>query len=458
MPMTDDQLAAILTAPREALDIELKRWLDPKSDEGKGKIAKGCMALWNSGGGLFIVGFDDKTGEPDIENAVADPQAVFHPDRIQAIVSEFAAPPFPVTVHFGRRDDQLYPVIEVSSGVRVPAAAKRDFFLGNKPVIKDHAVYVRSLGSNNTVSSSEPRRDDWERVVRTWLENREADIGAFVRRHLSGIDLASLGALLGGPRPVLPPTALDRAVVLLDQGRGRFDAVVKERGLPPPHLGWREAAIVVDGLVPPNSPDEAFLQRLTVTKPRHSGWSPWVVAPAAGEDQYVNDGGWESIIWHPEHEWLPGLDFWRLDPQGEFYQLEALQDDFHEVRGVPRGTQLDFHLQVERVVEFVTAARSFARSMGCPEAGTSLACAFRWRGLKGRRLVSRRHPGSVRLRPAAVQDELVSTLTVPLEVPPSALGPHVHEVLRPLFTLFGGAEFEATVIENLVRDIVAKRY
>ena len=90
---------------------------------------------------------------------------------------------------------------------------------------------------------------------------------------------------------------------------------------------------------------------------------------------------------------FPGsIDFWRIDPRGEFYHLDTLQDDFHQSRGITPGTQLDFRLQITRVVEYITAARSFAQAMGCQNGGGSLACAFRWTGLRGRTLVSRQDP------------------------------------------------------------------
>ena len=70
MALSNEELDALLADPRESLGVELKRWVDPKSDEGKAKIAKGCLALRNSGGGVFVVGFDDKTCLPDLENAL----------------------------------------------------------------------------------------------------------------------------------------------------------------------------------------------------------------------------------------------------------------------------------------------------------------------------------------------------------------------------------------------------
>jgi hypothetical protein len=163
MPISQQELNDLLQRPTESLSLEVKQWFDPASDDGTAKIAKGCMALRNQNGGYMVIGFADD-GTPDTTNLATDVRAVFHVDIIQRIVGQFSSEPFPVQVQFGERDGTLYPVICVPSGVRVPVVAKRDLGPPDKRLIKDHAVYVRSLRSNNTVSSSEARRGDWERL------------------------------------------------------------------------------------------------------------------------------------------------------------------------------------------------------------------------------------------------------------------------------------------------------
>jgi len=164
MSLSEDELRNLLNAPRETLQVELKQWIDPASPEGSAKIAKGCMALRNNNGGFLVIGFDDD-GNPDIANAPGDVETDFHTDVVQGIVTQYSSEPFPIEVQFGEKDGHLYPVIAVPSGVRTPVAAKRDLPFSGRMLIKHNAVYVRSLSSNNTVSSSEPRRGDWERLV-----------------------------------------------------------------------------------------------------------------------------------------------------------------------------------------------------------------------------------------------------------------------------------------------------
>ena len=199
-------------------------------DEDKAKMAKGCMALRNNNGGFLLIGFDDD-GTPDRGNAPSDIRKTFHGDVIQAIVGQFSSESFPVEVQFSELDGVAYPVICVPSGVRTPVAGEKKPWPKEKPLIKDHAVYVRSLTSNNTVSSSEARRGDWDRLVQICLDNREADIGAFVRRHLTGINLDQLGASFHWDDPY-PPSVRERSRKrTLDRGRERFIAGMKHARL-----------------------------------------------------------------------------------------------------------------------------------------------------------------------------------------------------------------------------------
>jgi hypothetical protein len=81
------------------------------------------------------------------------------------------------------REGQEFPVIEVESGVKNPVASKRDLIgAGNRKLVKANAIYVRTLTSNNTPSTSEARYNDWPRITEICFNNREADIGRFLRR------------------------------------------------------------------------------------------------------------------------------------------------------------------------------------------------------------------------------------------------------------------------------------
>jgi hypothetical protein len=65
MKIEQSVIEALVATPSENLSVEVKQWIDPTSNHGVAKIAKGLLALRNQDGGFFVVGFDDKTLQPD---------------------------------------------------------------------------------------------------------------------------------------------------------------------------------------------------------------------------------------------------------------------------------------------------------------------------------------------------------------------------------------------------------
>ena len=89
----------------------------------------------------------------------------------------------------------------------------------------------------------------------------------------------------------------------------------------------------------------------------------------------------------------------------------------------------------------------------------SLAFAFRWSELKGRYLTSWVQPlRAFHKRAPASQDEVVTAVTVPLDTPRSAIAPHVEAVVRHLFALFRGTEFDSRVIRGIVEESLQIRF
>jgi hypothetical protein len=221
-------IEGLIGNPSESLNVEVKRWIDPTQSAGIAKIAKGAIALRNRNGGFFVVGFDDKTLAPDTANEPSNAKDLFHVDVIQTIVSKYASEPFEIEIAWGRR----YPIIVVPSGVKVPVAAKSELKDGSQTLIRVGAVFFRSLSSNGTVSTTEARPTDWGEIVEICFDNREADVGRFIRRHLAGADISSLLSILGKPMPPTP-TLCERALGVIDAGEARFKEAIKARKLSP---------------------------------------------------------------------------------------------------------------------------------------------------------------------------------------------------------------------------------
>ena len=301
MEISKQDRTSLVTSPRETLDVEIKQWIESSKPEGIAKIAKACMALRNNDGGCLLIGFTN-AGPPDRANAPADARTVFTQDKIQGIVGTYASLNFEIEVAFVEHDAVHYPLICVPAGVETPIAAKAELKdASGKSLIISHAVYMRSLHSNNTVSTTMARYKDYERLTKICFDNREADIGAFVRRHLSGMNLESLGAVIRGFRP--EPTPIEQAKAYLNAGKGRFLTEMQKRKSTVPDYGLSESAVVINGDVPPHLPDESVLSRLQVAKSDHTGWSPWIDlrgAPDKAWHPYVANQGWEALVSIPE--------------------------------------------------------------------------------------------------------------------------------------------------------------
>lgn len=459
--MDRQELERLIQNPRESLDTELKQWIDPTTPEGRGKIAIACIALRNNNGGCLVIGIKND-GKPS-PSPPRDVRATFHGDTIQRIVSDFASQPFPVVVEFVERAGIEYPIVCVPSGVETPVAAKSDLADSEgKPLVKCDAVYVRTLHSNHTVSSSAARWRDWPQIARHCFDNREADIGAFIRRHLSNLNLGPLSGLFTPAKPA--PTAVDRARAFLDTGKGRFDAMARKRGVDPIGIGTFEAAIVIDGQFPPMRADEDFYFKLLLTKPRHSGWSLWMDArngPTDRNTAYVFEGGWETCLVDLSSDgvWGRHLDFWRAEPNGSFYHLRGLWDDLPNSGRFKPHTYLDFALHARHVAEAVSIGSHFARSLGCDEKSTNVAFGCRWTGLEGRHLYSWTEPDrSFYSAGAAEQDSITTDAVMPLETPPSGFSPVVESLVAPMYALFGGQTFQPVVVDQIVRKTMGERY
>jgi hypothetical protein len=457
---SQEELDGFVRDPRESVDTELKGWIDPASKEGIIKIAKAVIALFNNNGGRLIVGIKND-GKVDTQNVPADVRKSFHPDVIQAIATKYASQAFEVTVEFGERGNQEYPIISVPGGVETPVAAKSDLNATDGANIKSDTVYVRTLNSNNTVSSAPVRAKDLDKLVKTCFDNREADIGAFFRRHIGQFE--NLGFFGGSPR-LRDPTPVEQAIKFLDVGWQQFQSA-----LPAPlakELGTRESAFVIAGDVPSYVLNEKLLWQLESQKPNHTGWTPWILSGTRPDDTsnpYIFDAGYQRLMLD-----LTGKlgftfgDFWRIEVGGKFYHVRINEDDTPGSMGQQKpapGTLLDFLLQISRTAEVISIGLAFARALGCDEKSTSLAFAFRWRGLKDRYLASWVEPGrSLRSRDLSRQDSITTDVLVPLETPRTAIAPYAEKLVAPLFALFAGLPLESSVIEGIVNKALGQRY
>ena len=454
---------AIVASPSESLTVEIKTWIDPTQPAGIAKIAKGAMALRNRNGGFFVIGFDDKTLTPDTAKRPANAEALFHVDVIQGIISKYASEPFEVTVNWSERQGASYPVLSVPSGVKVPVAAKRELKDGSQILIRNNTVYFRSLSSNGTVSTTEALARDWPEIVEICFDNREADVGRFIRRHLPGLDLGSL--LKFSTSQPQAPTLCDRALSVIDAGESRYKERIKNRKLSAeekPLVGrafW-SVALVVD---PPRQnaiANQEVLDRLAVSNPRYTGWPIWMDARTMSDAENrakVREDAFEYLVVSASPEFSDHIDFARLDPKGEFFLHRLLQDDGVPARIRP-GRVLDPTLMILRVAEAMAVGIALSKALGCEPEKTTLGFAFRWHQLSGRSLTNWANQQYIFRDGGKAHDDVVETcVQFPLETPLSALPQFVDEATKRLFAAFDGATVPIITTEDLVKKLIERR-
>jgi hypothetical protein len=413
--------------------------------------------------GILVIGFDDETLRPDTANRPSDVRSAFHLDKVQALISRHSHELFEIGVAFPILDGSEYPVIVVPEGVRSPVAAKADLFDGARKLVQHGDVYFRTLSSNGTPSTAVARPQDWADILEICFENREADIGRFLRRHLGG-DLSSFVATLQqAARPNPPPPSLrERARELLQDGDTRFAAALAARPNNPQRLnedfGTWSIAVVIDPMRPDSLPDANFFNVIAASNPNFTGWPPWFDSRAARDASAaprVSDRAWEALIVSFE-AWSNHVDFFRMDPRGTFFLARILQDDLSD--RVQPMTMLDPILIIIRVADVMAVALSFARALGWDPDSTRLGFAFRWTRLQGRTLDCWSNPMVPISVTGRAHDDVAETFVeVPLITPANALAPYVEQAVRELFVLFGGYTFPTAATEEWVLLVAPAR-
>ena len=479
--MDDIVPAEILRNPSETVQSELKSWLDLGSLEHRAKVARALLALRNRGGGRLVFGFDDKTIKPVAEGRPVDIRVAYHPDKVQAIVKEFALPTFPVSVDFAAYEEKEFPVITVPSGVRFPAIARQNVTSGSDEVLlRQNAVYIRTVNSGR-VESTEPKTpQDWNELLELCFDNREADVGRFLRRHLGGI-LNELGLAPSSGRanadagtapmlgelasvPKTPPTIRSPRVIL-DEGGRRFEArrdyMRKEHAqvVIPDYVAWREVAVVLEGDLRQLA-GQHILEAVFPHHPNLSGWPQWIDSrpvSEGAEHPYPHDSGWEALVTMGERGFFnPALvDFWRIDPNGEFYHRRSFEEDsWVRISDDARGTLVDFVQSVTRVAEAFATIQAFARGFVTNPDEAVMHFAFRWTNLSNRKLTSFDGRRAIWSAKPAYDDVILVEIEMPVNAASGAIASYVAKATAPLFGAFGYS-LAQKVVEELTAETLS---
>lgn len=502
-PLPPERLKEMLSRPTESLNIELKTWISPGEPEGIAKIIKACFAIYNRNGGVLQIGFNDGTRQQDTANAPKDVRADFHQDVIQGLISKYASKRFEVDVQFENLNGHDHPFIVIPSGVRTIVTVRSDLFdsKNKNALLSVGDVYFRTLHTNGTASSAKALPADWEDILEICLDNREADIGRFLRRNLPDTTEKIREALLGNSvtntmgqsaplapqtsppaqpaallwsapqpaptiaAPVSPlPTLSIQTSRLLEDGIKRFEAALKASANAPPygppkHGRW-STALVIEPTFADEIPTRDFLRKLEAANPNLTGWPVWLDSWTFPDEAYrpkVIDGAWQTLIFGLGG-WAQHIEFHRLNPKGEFFLSRVHQDDLAE--NVPAGTVIDPILVIYRVTEAIAVGLAFAKALGAPVTVARLGFRFQWTDLASRELNTWANPliipmpGRLVAHDAIVED----FIEVPLDVAPAALAPYVHRATRKLFSTFNGTEIRSQIVEQHVSRLLERKF
>ena len=451
VPQERRRLEDLLRYPQEALDVEIKSWLNlAENNEHKAQLAKALLALANHGGGHVIIGLEET--EAGFRTADERPETLgaYSQDKVNGIVHKYAEPPFHCSVHHVLHPTSgvTHPIIGVPGNRRVPIRAKRSGPEGR--IIRQHTIYIRRPGPQ----SAQPETGrEWDALFGRCLQARRDELLDHIR------DL-----MIGRPSSGRNQTELSR----LDQWVSESEVIWQNRisELPPdsparcPHGFFTFAYHVDDGNFFGGLAD---LREMLGDAPRLTGWPPWWVPTRLEIEPYARDGALECWLGNDPSAPQRGLhdaahaDFWRITPDGLAFLLRGYEEDGIQAQlaKIQPDTIMDPLLPIWRVGEALQHAAFLADRLG----GNSISFVARYTGLLGRRLVPWASPveGAVWARGTCRDDAVSLSTNVGVDTLSANLAEVVHELLSPLYERFSLTRLPYGVVQHELNLLLKRK-
>ena len=450
MPLSKEQKELFLRTRSENLSTEIKSKIDLSSEDGVAVLVKACQAIYNRNGGHLLIGFDDD-GKP--EQISEENLNYFTPDKIQDQISRYSSPKFEIGLDFLDIDGQKYPIVSVPNGVRYPVHVCKDLAStdGKKHLTRD-TVFFRTLNSSGIASTAPLSPRDFPQLLDICFQNRETDIASFIRRHLS--DLTSH---LENQSTDLR-AKLDEEVAKLNR---HFSEEIARSEVPKIESWLLTAAtlrfvVVCDPpLAESGPPGQSWLNAFFASNPNLTGWpifmdtrgfSGKIACPKARAN------GWNILI--PRSAWGDGLEFFRIEQNGQLYFQRVLQDDTSNK--IPRGTELDPILLVLRIAEAITVTLEVLKASG---AGDSHSAYFRFvlSGLDGRRLSNWANPMRLIRSRQSNDNNADADITLSVLSSTAQVSAATTQVANRLLFPFDGFEFDEPIVSELLKKLLERR-
>lgn len=444
-----------LSNPSETLKIELKEWIDISTETDKAKIVKSCIALYNNNGGFLAIGFDNDGKTKKHTHTLAELKEKFNFDEIQKIVSRYTSTHIETYIYFHEIDNLHYPFIFIPSGVRTPASIKADLHDPTdhtKKLLHHGKIYFRTLSSNGTVSTSEPKSSkDWERLLNICLENKETDIAKFFQNNLTEAQLQKIKEFLFRTSNEPSQNNNHDAKNCLNYGYKEYLVIANKKSIPT--HGTFQVAFIINNKTEKITISQTLLQTLKSSNPRPSGWPLWVIlqnSPDEDKRPQHHSDRWQAFI-----DASNTLDFWMVTEKKCFYHYRALRDDMNgsttAQAKAEKLNEIDFVWQVENICDAIATGLAFAQALN-EDGDATLAFAFKWTKLKNRYLTAWAHPARyIDCESKSNTDECSHEVNISINATRANIVNYTYEVACHLFLTFGGYD---RIARDTIADIV----
>jgi|SRR5579884_988270 len=449
MSNLQSHLQDLVAIPREELDIELKGWLDistkndPNAKENQADLAQAILALANHGGGYILIGFAEVGGawQPD-PNRPTNLKG-YSQDAINSIVQRFAEPSFHCSMHHIEHPTtrEIYPVIVVPGGHRVPIRSKADG--PNLAHVKQNCYYIRRLGPK---SEQIQTAKEWDDLINRCVRMAKEELLTDIRSLLFGIQIPNSNPdqdiekeFINWVEAAITRFKVQAATLTTEEYNTRYE-----------HGVWTFAYRVIGDFKPLSHGD--FLDLLNKVDAHLTGWPVWTIFNRPDLSPSMHDNViecWLKDINDPE----PRLsDFWWASPKGMMFLLRGYGDDSSRLTqyyGVQPGTVLDPVLPIWEVGECLLHAQRLANALS--DSTTRILVQASWEGLSGRVFTSWHSPGRVYIPRKARTDRVVTNTETTPEQIDSNLPEVVSAILQPLYDVFG---FFKMPIEEIQKELI----
>lgn len=425
-----------LRDPRKSMDVEIKGWLDLTTREHQALLAKAAIALANHGGGLVVVGLEQRGAHVTEAPGRPGNLAAFNADAINGIIARYAEPVFHCDVRIASDGTgSEFPIVLVPGGHRHPIRSTRDG--PNQSHIRQNVYYIRRPGPQ---SDGPQTGGEWDSLLRRCLTNGREDLLDSFRNILAG----------GGASAVRPEQA-DRVAEWFAQSIARWRELIAGSPADSPArfpLGHYAICYSLTGDI--EEPSLVRLREILNGYPQLTGWPPFWTPTRTEIAPYPANGAIECWLGVEEEGRDPShSDFWRVSPDGMFFLIRGYQEDGTERR--PPGTGFDITLPTWRVGEILMHAAAMARGFGDPAARVTFM--GEWTGLGDRELISM---GDSRrwIMPGrrSRQERYETRLAMGADRIGENLPEFVTQIVTPLYALFDFFEMPASVVsEELAR-------